>query len=753
MGPLARLVNLAAAAAAIWGAARAPAAVTLYVSPAGNDKWDGRAAAKRGRSGPFATLQRAREEIRRLRKTDKLAGGAVVYVMPGTYWLSEPLELGLEDSGNQGAPVRWIARGNAILRAAKRLEGFRPFRGRIFRCNARAQGVEGRPWQLFFNGRRMTLARYPNPRPEDYPHDTWAHVLRPDPKDPYRAFIHTSDFKPRWLHPEDGRVQIFSGRDWAFRIVPIKAYDPASRRIELAGRTWLGIEPGDRYIVEGLFEELDSPGEWYMDPRTGEVYFWPPEDLARGEVAIPAARSVIILRQAHDIEIRGFTIEMCEGDAVRLEDCERCLIAACTVRNAGGWGIVISGGRETGARGNDIYWCGHGGISLRAGDRKTLTPAHCFADNNYIHHCAQIWRTYRPGISISGVGNTASHNLIHDMPHAGFLLGGNDNVVEYNIVHHVNLQSADTGGIYFCSRDFTQRGNIIRYNIFHHCGGYGKSSYYPPVRNGEVRFIYPTFTWGIYLDDPTCGTYVFGNILHHVPMCGLFTHGGKDNTWENNIVIDATGFRASMLSPRWSEWPSIFRKLDLYAPPGSIYRKRYPELNEIDREKPERMTGVKVLRNIFVFTVAGTKWLRERRAGFYARGNMILAYAIRMYRDDLVPEWFDYNCFYVEPGVEIRFRAHFVPEKPRELTWQQWRELGADRHSILANPGFYNLRKLDLRLRPGSAARRLGFKPIPISRTGPYRSRDRATWPIREAPGAARLGEWPDTEQTFTLAD
>jgi hypothetical protein len=147
------------------------------------------------------------------------------------------------------------------------------------------------------------------------------------------------------------------------------------------------------------------------------------------------------------------------------------------------------------------------------------------------------------------------------MPHAGILLSGNENVVEYNVVHHVNLESGDTGGIYFCSRDWTQRDNVIRYNIFHHCGGFGKRNSWSPVKDGKVEFNYPHFTWGIYLDDPTTGTYVYGNILYQVPICALHNHGGRDNTWENNVIIDCPAVQAGMLKPDWSEWSHIYEKL------------------------------------------------------------------------------------------------------------------------------------------------------------------------------------------------
>jgi hypothetical protein len=51
--------------------------MNLYVSPNGNDSWSGRLASpNRTRTdGPFATLERARDAIRALKRAGQAAGG------------------------------------------------------------------------------------------------------------------------------------------------------------------------------------------------------------------------------------------------------------------------------------------------------------------------------------------------------------------------------------------------------------------------------------------------------------------------------------------------------------------------------------------------------------------------------------------------------------------------------------------------------------------------------------------------------
>ncbi|MGQ9733137.1 MAG: right-handed parallel beta-helix repeat-containing protein [Candidatus Zipacnadales bacterium] len=729
----------------LLGAAVCAAPISLYVAPEGDDNWSGRSAELQAPEGPFATLSRAQQEVRKLKAAGQLGEGAVINVLPGTYYLDATLTLGPQDSGTAKGPVLWrsVGQEKPIISGGQLLTGWQTYQGQIVWCDLKANGLAGRsPQILLFNGELQTIARYPNLDPQDPHQGTWAYVAAVEGTTK-TAFHYDEDETHVWAHPEDGRVHIHPSYDWAWNIVSLAGHDPTTRRLTLKSAVSYELRIGDRYFIDNLLEELDAPGEWYADPRTEKLYFWPPGPLQGASVVAAELNDLVVLEGAEWITLEGFVFETCNGTPVRITNSRDCLLARSVIRNCGGWGVSIDGSQRCGAQGNDIYACGHGGIGLNAGHRETLERGECFADNNYIHHCAWLWKTYRPGVSVAGVGNRVSHNLVHDMPHAGLLLGGNDNVVEYNIIHHCNLESTDTGGIYFCSRDWTQRGNVIRHNIFHHCGGFGKTNSWQPLQGGKVKFEYPHFTWGIYLDDPTTGTLVYGNIVHHAPVCGLHNHGGRDNTWENNIVIDAPAFQAGMLDPNWSEWPAIYEKLHKYRDTlGSPYLERYPELEGYADTEPEAMTGLKVVRNIFYYTQEGTAWLRERNERGWGGDNCQLLYSMRMKPQHFQQNEWDANCIYLEEGLEPRISLSFYPESGKLYTWEEWQALGADRNSLIADPLFVDAAKGDYRLKPDSPALKLGFKPIPIDEIGPYQDERRASWPLVEAPGAAALGEF-----------
>jgi hypothetical protein len=97
-------------------------AAQLYVSTAGSDSDPGT------RAKPFATLERARDEVRALRQTHRLKGGATIWLRGSDYARTNALELTAADSGTADAPIVWrAAKGeNVRLLGARKLAGFQP---------------------------------------------------------------------------------------------------------------------------------------------------------------------------------------------------------------------------------------------------------------------------------------------------------------------------------------------------------------------------------------------------------------------------------------------------------------------------------------------------------------------------------------------------------------------------------------------------------------------------------------------------
>jgi hypothetical protein len=165
------------------------AGTAFYVSLAGNDTWSGRLPSpnENKADGPFATLERAREAIRLLKQSGALPrGGVVVYVRGGQYRFSKTFKLTAADSGGKDTPMTWRAYpGEQVsFTGGKYISGFKTvtdslilkrigsqYRDKIVVVDLKAQGIAdfgeivprgSPPLELFFQGKRMTIARWPN---------------------------------------------------------------------------------------------------------------------------------------------------------------------------------------------------------------------------------------------------------------------------------------------------------------------------------------------------------------------------------------------------------------------------------------------------------------------------------------------------------------------------------------------------------------------------------------------------------------
>ena len=348
------------------------------------------------KSKPFATLERARDAIRSLKTRGGVPGPVTVQVRGGIYLLGRTLELGDEDAGSEDAFIVYRAYGSekvALVRG-RSITNFRPHAGRILKAELRSQGGEGRRFCLLvFDGKRQELARYPNRNPDDLNGGAWAYVagkrfgMYEDSPDEtgYHAQNQQLDFWQRnvprytrmlrlqpadihsWSRLEQGEVSIFPRFNWSHHVLGIESFDWTNGILNLKPGAYYEIRPGDRYFVRNLLEELDAPGEWYLDDRTWTLYFWPPAPIGSKTVYAAALQSILAMKQCAHVTVQGFTFECCDDTTVKLENCTNCTIAASTIRNAGdynGNGITVEGGQKNRVAGNDLYEVGGHGIEL-----------------------------------------------------------------------------------------------------------------------------------------------------------------------------------------------------------------------------------------------------------------------------------------------------------------------------------------------------------------------------------------------------
>lgn len=124
----------------------------------------------------------------------------------------------------------------------------------------------------------------------------------------------------------------------------------------------------DKYrFVENIYEELDAPGEWFLDGKAGYLYYYPyPDENIDNEIfEIAEIPSLIEIKgiendRASDVTVRGICFSQTSrtfmadyepllrsdwaiyrGAAVFIENAERCRIEDCEFTGLGGNAIFL----------------------------------------------------------------------------------------------------------------------------------------------------------------------------------------------------------------------------------------------------------------------------------------------------------------------------------------------------------------------------------------------------------------------------
>ncbi len=573
----------------------APGAL-LYVAPDGDDSAAGTAEA------PLASLAGARDAIRELRAANGLPdGGVEVRATDGEYYLDEGLVFTDADSGTPEAPIVYTTHGGGTPRftGGVVIDGFEPVsdegvlarlpeasRERVLQADLAAQDVTdfgelaprgfGRPAaatpELFWNGDPLELARWPN---EGFVHVR--EVIDEEANEAGAVLGYEEDRPAGWAEPEKAWLFGYWYHHWADGVLGVQSVNPEARELTTAHRSNYGFREGQHYHYFNILEELERPGDWYLDRDAGVLYVYPPSDVegAVAEFSILEDPMVAVDGASH-LTLRGLTFDVGRGSGVTINGGESVLVKGCVLSRLAQDGVIINGGRNHGVLGSDLFRLGRGGVEVTGGDRATLEPGGHFVENNHIHDFSRLDRTYTPAVRMGGAGNRISHNLFNDAPHHAIRLDGNDHIVEYNEVHSVVYESDDQSGIDMWFNP-AYRGNVIRYNFWHHIGS-GLD------RHGQA---------GIRLDDAISGVRMYGNVFYR-SASGMFgaiqIHGGKDNIADGNVIVDCSAaFSISAWGPsRWQDFlaredvvNAITNQVNIHEPP---YADRYPELAELEED-------------------------------------------------------------------------------------------------------------------------------------------------------------------------
>jgi len=536
------------------------AAPTFYVSTQGCDAWSGSLAEPNaGRTdGPLATVGAARDLVRRTNP----AGGARVLIRGGTYHLAAPLLFTSADSGAEGAPRTYESyRGEKVT-----ITGTRAVGGKWQALGANIHvvdvGAEARPGDtfrtLFVDGKRATWARYPN---EGY-------LKAAGGQGKSVIELPNGTAKKAWAKDPEAKVNIIAELGWYNEILSIKEIGESGEKIELKGRELTGrILAGNRFYIQGVREELDAEGEWYLDRKAAKLYYYSAASLDGRRIEAAVVDRLIDLRgtvgqPVRHLALRGleffgsdFTLDHVavrtnQDAAIHLVNAQHVEIAECRFVSAGGYAVWLHlDSRDNVIRRNEVVGGGAGGVLVTGARFSYLSDLDVFDASpevqqvapignviaeNHIHHGGLV-REYCSGIHLDSRplslslerGNYVGFNHIHDMPRNGVFIFRNQggNIIEANHIHDVLTRTNDGGAIHLASMNPLSAPTQIVDNRIYRVGYQG----------GEAKV---RLAFGIYPDWFTSKMNIRGNIVSDTRDGGIRLLGGSDTTIEDNVVGD-----------------------------------------------------------------------------------------------------------------------------------------------------------------------------------------------------------------------
>ncbi|AXY72917.1 PDZ domain-containing protein [Paraflavitalea soli] len=635
----------------------------LYVSVKGNDKNPGTKAL------PFATLERAKLEARKYKKEE-----VVVYIMQGTWYLSQPLVFRGIDSRNDYASLYFMALPGhrPVIKGSRKLTlNFKPYQNGILQAALPASFPEMD--QLYVNGVLQVMVRYPNYQEHTLPlHGTAQDALS-------AARIRS------WANPTGGYIHALHSGEWGGMHYRITGKNTDST-LRMEGG-WQNNRPSPMHknyrYVENILEELDTTGEWYADRVKNILYYKPAAgvDMSKTTIEVPVLENLVSFKglPGHyltNIAISGIRFEhtlrtfmknkepllrsdwtIYRSGAIDLEYTRDCAINACELFSLGGNAVFFSNyNKDAMVTGCHIAQIGGNAISFVGNPKAVRSPS--FRYEEYVPY---MQMDKMPG----PIGD--------DFP-TGCL-------VFDNLIHDIGLVEKQVAGVQL---SMCQQIRIVQNTIYN-------------VPRAGINIS--EGTWGgheIAYND------VF-NTVQETGDHGAFNSWGRDRYWHpNRAVMD------SLMAVHPDLW-----KLDAVLP-TNIHHNRFRCDNGWDIDLDDGSSNYHIYNNI---CLNGGLKLRE---GYHRKveNNIILNNSFHphvWFRSSLdtfqhnivsgpylpirIPDW--------GPGVD----SNFFPDEAALHTTQQW---GIDAHSAAGDPLFIGPAAGNYEVSDRSAAKAVGFHPFDI---------------------------------------
>lgn len=357
------------------------------------------------------------------------------------------------------------------------------------------------------------------------------------------VFSYNQPNPDNWAEAENAYVVGYLRNEFWSEWAKLGYVDTQNKKIHLADRTQYGVYDTGKWYITNLLEEIDLPGEWYVDRDTMMLYYYPPRDLSMEadtfELAVLKG-DFVHLSGAQHVRFVGLTFEKnvdtnnggnfkYESSGIYAENTKNLRILDCTFKNIAKNAVWVQDSSDVVIDGNNMAYIGLSGIVIKdCGDRENLVSGEVVIAGNHIYSASLDDESsqYQPINIRGGVGALVEHNLVHRTPAGSLYYSGNENIIRYNEFYNAMREASD-GGIIYAGRNWTEYGTVVEYNYLHHFGSKLWADGYSPN--------------AMFWDDLHSGNLFRYNIVYaaqKLNTAGIKIGGGRNNAAYGNTFVD-----------------------------------------------------------------------------------------------------------------------------------------------------------------------------------------------------------------------
>ena len=365
-----------------------------------------------------------------------------------------------------------------------------------------------------------------------------------------------------WRNPAKGLLHTFQSEHWGNWIFEIDKRIDDNRTITFSRGGFQearGSEKGSEWFVENIFEELDSPGEWFLNYKGKHLFYYANGSLPSEGVGT-SLDEVIVIEGSQSSPVNNFTIANIRfahtaptfmedyeatpsgGDwsihrsgTIFVEGAKNFVIRNCTFDSPGGNALMLSNYiRDSVVEDNEFVWIGDSAIVLlgstnlidgTSGDQPRGTKIL----GNLVHENGIFGKQTAAFMQSMACQSELRGNVFFNGPRAGVNFNdgfGGGNIMSNNLLFNYVRETGDHGPF----NSWDRQPFITKM-----CDG-KTASLVPAYNEISHNFIIANYYCSAPLDHDDGSSYYFDH--HNVLVYGGFKNNiGHSKRSENNLFI------------------------------------------------------------------------------------------------------------------------------------------------------------------------------------------------------------------------